>query len=241
MIIAIVVFCIITIFLSCFAIWLKQPETIGKIGERAVFKILRKDKNGYVINNLIIEDENGKTCQIDHVYISSSGVYVIETKNYAGMLFGRENDNEWLQVLNYGKVKNKLYNPVKQNNTHVYRVKQVLNNNAFVFSLIVILRADISNVHAENVIRKNQLKSFISQKRELLLPEEQKRIYEMLCRIKENQVSDGKHVENVIKMRKDIENGICPRCKGELVVRNGKYGKFLGCSNYPKCKFKKQL
>ena len=29
----------------------------------------------------------------------------------------------------------------------------------------------------------------------------------------------------------------CPRDKGELVERVGKYGKFLGCSNYPKCKF----
>jgi restriction system protein len=29
----------------------------------------------------------------------------------------------------------------------------------------------------------------------------------------------------------------CPRCGGELVERMGKYGKFHGCSNFPKCKF----
>lgn len=32
--------------------------------------------------------------------------------------------------------------------------------------------------------------------------------------------------------------GICPRCgKGKLVSRNGKYGKFLGCNRYPRCKY----
>ena len=34
-----------------------------------------------------------------------------------------------------------------------------------------------------------------------------------------------------------IENNICPKCGGTLVERNGKYGTFLGCSNYPKCRF----
>ncbi|WP_209812279.1 topoisomerase DNA-binding C4 zinc finger domain-containing protein [Ammoniphilus resinae] len=30
---------------------------------------------------------------------------------------------------------------------------------------------------------------------------------------------------------------ICPRCERELVQRKGKYGTFLGCSNYPKCRY----
>ncbi len=29
----------------------------------------------------------------------------------------------------------------------------------------------------------------------------------------------------------------CPRCGGVLVRRNGKYGEFIGCSNFPKCRF----
>ncbi|MCX6796475.1 MAG: topoisomerase DNA-binding C4 zinc finger domain-containing protein, partial [Candidatus Falkowbacteria bacterium] len=31
----------------------------------------------------------------------------------------------------------------------------------------------------------------------------------------------------------------CPQCGGSLVEKNGKYGKFWGCTNYPKCKFTK--
>jgi hypothetical protein len=33
----------------------------------------------------------------------------------------------------------------------------------------------------------------------------------------------------------------CPRCGGNLVNRSGKYGNFIGCSNYPKCKYTKQI
>ena len=157
------------------------------------------------------------------------------------MLFGQEKDKEWIQVLNYGKIKNKLYNPVKQNNTHVYKLKKVLNFNAFVFSLIVVLRADISNIEAENVITKRQLKYFFENQHELLSIEEQERIYNILLDLKEKQISDNKHVENVIQTRDNLEKGICPRCNGKLVLREGKNGTFYGCSNYPKCKFTKNI
>jgi len=35
--------------------------------------------------------------------------------------------------------------------------------------------------------------------------------------------------------------GVCPKCGGKLVLRKGKYGKFLGCSKYPKCKYTQNI
>lgn len=32
----------------------------------------------------------------------------------------------------------------------------------------------------------------------------------------------------------------CPRCSGVLLLRNGNYGKFFGCSHYPDCRFTKK-
>lgn len=32
---------------------------------------------------------------------------------------------------------------------------------------------------------------------------------------------------------------LCPRCGGELVKRNGKFGAFFGCSNFPSCRYTK--
>ncbi|MBU3183247.1 topoisomerase DNA-binding C4 zinc finger domain-containing protein [Clostridium estertheticum] len=34
-----------------------------------------------------------------------------------------------------------------------------------------------------------------------------------------------------------VNSGICTKCGGKLVLRNGKYGQFKGCSNYLKCRF----
>ena len=40
----------------------------------------------------------------------------------------------------------------------------------------------------------------------------------------------------------DVEEKIdeqCPQCQGDLVIRYSRYGKFMACSRYPKCKFTK--
>ena len=60
-----------------------------------------------------------------------------------------------------------------------------------------------------------------------------------------NNISDknsrNEHVQNIKTTIKEteekIQNNICPKCGGKLVERNGKYGKFIGCSNYPNCKY----
>ena len=44
-----------------------------------------------------------------------------------------------------------------------------------------------------------------------------------------------------MQKKAEIQNGICPWCGGKLVVRQGKYGIFIGCSNYPKCHYTEKL
>ena len=36
------------------------------------------------------------------------------------------------------------------------------------------------------------------------------------------------------------DGGICPQCGGKLIMRNGKYGSFIGCSNFPNCRYTKK-
>jgi len=48
----------------------------------------------------------------------------------------------------------------------------------------------------------------------------------------------------VYKYRKMIEENsdlMCHKCKGKLVLGSGPYGKFYGCSNYPKCRYIKDI
>ncbi|MCP8615247.1 topoisomerase DNA-binding C4 zinc finger domain-containing protein [Salirhabdus salicampi] len=41
----------------------------------------------------------------------------------------------------------------------------------------------------------------------------------------------------VIPLKKEQHVETCPKCGGGIVERRGKYGKFFGCNNYPKCKY----
>ena len=66
--------------------------------------------------------------------------------------------------------------------------------------------------------------------------------YKKLLELKNNTtISKKEHIKNIHKTQRLIKRGICPRCGGKLVLRNGKYSEFYGCSNYPKCRFKKNI
>lgn len=45
-----------------------------------------------------------------------------------------------------------------------------------------------------------------------------------------------REVEREEWKREHLSTKKCPKCGGEMYIREGKYGKFLGCSNYPNCK-----
>ena len=42
-----------------------------------------------------------------------------------------------------------------------------------------------------------------------------------------------------IKQKHDTD--ICPFCGKKLIKRTGKYGQFMGCTGYPKCKYTRQI
>ena len=51
------------------------------------------------------------------------------------------------------------------------------------------------------------------------------------------------HILWIKQKQRDTNNNKdnkCPLCGGNLVERKGKYGYFIGCSNYPKCKYTKK-
>ena len=108
-------------------------RTAGKSGEAAVFSVLKECDSGtaIVIDNYMVLEE-GQSRQIDHICICSNGVFVIETKNFAGTIYGNENMRMWQQYIR-GK-KYEFYSPVKQNLTHLYCIKKLLPKNVPVAS-----------------------------------------------------------------------------------------------------------
>lgn len=238
------IFVFIAIFACVFTFIIKTPKMKGIIGEHKVRKKIGKTKEGikYVLNDVLFDTEN-KSCQIDHIVINQNGVFVIETKNYSGRIYGTDAQLEWTQVLQYGKVKNKLYNPVKQNQTHIYELKKVIGKDIPIKSLIVFTQNNIQYIKSESVYSLKKIKKAINQPiTEITLSsDEMKDIYNSILNLKnESNTTNRQHVKNINQMKKSIDNNICPRCNGNLILKNSKYGKFYGCENYPKCTFTKK-
>lgn len=67
------------------------------------------------------------------------------------------------------------------------------------------------------------------------------RKYELLMADVDKSVKDSVSAMENIPQEMNMKEEVCPQCQGKLAVRNGKFGKFIGCSNYPKCKYTKNI
>jgi DNA topoisomerase-1 len=54
------------------------------------------------------------------------------------------------------------------------------------------------------------------------------------------ELDKRKEDKSVLKIEDDIK-GICPDCGGNLISRFSRFGKFIACSNYPKCRYTKSI
>lgn len=220
-----------------------SPKGKGMVGEWYVRFLIGKNKPGerYAVHDLMVTDDEGRSSQLDHVLVLPSGIYVIETKNYSGRIYGSDKQLQWTQVLAYGRVKNKLYNPVRQNATHIYRLKEKIGKDVPFYSAIVFVKGNVQYITAEGVYTPRGLVKFLKSSAETVLtPERMEEIYNLLCEIKDNKVtSNSEHIHEIEQMQENIRQNICPRCGKELVLRNGKNGSFYGCSGYPQCRFTK--
>ena len=109
----------------CVLLKIYYPKFRGFMGEFWVKLELGKlPKDKYIaLNDIMIKDDKG-THQIDHLVLSQFGIFVIEMKNYYGLIKGKEFDNKWCQYL--GKTKNYFVNPIHQNYGHIKSLSNLL-------------------------------------------------------------------------------------------------------------------
>jgi hypothetical protein len=108
------------------AIILKSSWFKGWIGELQINLITKVflDRDVYrLIKNVTIPADGGTT-QIDHVIVSRFGVFVVETKNLRGWIFGKEGDAYWTQKLY--RHSEKFQNPLRQNYKHTKTLSEIL-------------------------------------------------------------------------------------------------------------------
>ncbi|MDO8430172.1 MAG: nuclease-related domain-containing protein [bacterium] len=119
---------LVVLAIGVFLIERNTPYFKGKIGERFVSKKLKRlDKNYYKVLDDLLLPSDGKivdTAQIDHIVVSNYGIFVIETKDWYGQVYGSVDKEFWsVYVRGYPK---KLYNPLFQNETHKRAVEALI-------------------------------------------------------------------------------------------------------------------
>lgn len=237
------IYFIILIALSVLVVILK-PKIKGWFGEKAVSAILAGlDKENYkVINDVMLRNSKG-TSQIDHIVVSIYGIFVIETKNYKGWITGTEYAEQWTKNM-YGK-KYKFRNPILQNYGHVKVLEQLLElkEDDFIPIVVFSVDADIKIKSSKHVVYTVNLNKVIRKYKEVKFSSDEVMMF--VDKITNSNICSHEtrkeHVNNIrneiSEKQNKINNKICPKCGGALVERSGKYGKFIGCSNYPKCKY----
>lgn len=105
-----------------------KPYLKGKLGEFAVqtHAKLHLDERYTVLNNVTLPDDQGGTTQIDHIILSPFGLFVVETKNYTGWIFGGEYQKMWTQKIY--KQSFRFQNPLHQNYKHVKVLQSILQD-----------------------------------------------------------------------------------------------------------------
>ncbi|SHI07229.1 nuclease-related domain-containing protein, partial [Clostridium grantii] len=101
----------------------------GNYGEFLTFSYLEKlGKQNKLMTNIYLPKADGSTTEVDLIMLSETGIYVFESKNYSGWIFGDEKNKNWTQSLQ-NKQKNKFYNPIWQNKGHISALKDTLGIN----------------------------------------------------------------------------------------------------------------
>ena len=119
-------------------------EIVGKEGEddvsRAIYTACKYDKRHYrILRNVYIPKRNGEFSEIDVLLLHETGVYVFESKNLSGNIYGNADKLHWLRYRKNGE-KDFIPNPIKQNEGHINYLRDFLKQDRYkfrVFSLIV--------------------------------------------------------------------------------------------------------
>jgi len=227
----------------------KTPWFKGVMGEVFVNTAVKfqLDKNLYhLIHDVTLPTSDGTT-QIDHVIVSKFGVFVIETKNMTGWIFGSQHQKTWTQKIY--KSSTKFQNPLHQNYKHTKTLESLLGlNDQQIHSVIAFVGdSTFKTDMPENVTDGAGYVSYIkSKQREVLTREQVQKIKALiesnsLAKSFKTNIQHTKHVKNIIAEKEQPKEPVCPKCGSSMVkrkTRKGKYAgnEFYGCATYPKCR-----
>lgn len=211
----------------------------GELRIRAATKLRLAGRTYRSLHDLTLPTPDGTT-QVDHVVVSRFGVFVIETKNLSGWIFGDERSRKWTQSI-YGN-RYQFLNPLRQNYKHLKAVENLLGvEPGCLHSVVVFVGSSHFKTEVPpNVLERRELAPYIRSKTDILLTEKQ--VEDAIRTLKRSQVSKlGSRKRHLRNLEANRRNPVCPRCGKEMVLRTAKRGpnpgsQFWGCSGYPNCR-----
>ena len=154
-------------------------ERRGREGESAVCDVLSrlKRKDSIVLNDIMIPTGRGGSSQIDHLVISTRGIFVIETKSHVGYIRGYEHAEYWHQYV--GDTERAFYNPLLQNETHLKAVRKLLSEEFDLpyISMIVFTGASGVDIASDDIVRHRRFLPARRYKRTLQPEKELRRTF----------------------------------------------------------------
>lgn len=113
------------------------PENLGEAQVRKCLLKYCKNKKAYILNNITLRLNDGSTTQIDHILISTKGIFVIETKHYKGWILANAKSKLWTQCVYH--YKNQFQNPIFQNYRHVKAIQNIFPflKTQYIYNIVV--------------------------------------------------------------------------------------------------------
>ena len=177
-----------------------------RLTERELNLVKLLGRKGKVVRNVYIPKDNGETSEIDVLFITQKGIFVIESKNYSGWIFGDDRSAYWTASLPGGK-KNKFYSPIRQNYSHIKWLSQFIGDDVPMFSLIVFSnRCELKKITLSSdkvsVIKRDRLyhtvKTIWESAPDALDNERVNKLYELLKeRRNVDTATKEAHVDNI--------------------------------------------
>lgn len=224
----------------------KTPWFKGLVGEALVkfsARLRLPAKTYHPIHNVTLPTPDGTT-QIDHVFVSRFGIFVVETKNMKGWIFGNEKQAQWTQQI--FKKSFKFQNPLRQNYKHVKALEAALDAPPEIIHSVVVFAGEstFKSPMPANVTRGGGYISYIKSFGEPVLTESQ--VQAAVSQIQSGWLEPTRqtHRQHVQRLKTRADPSAehrCPKCGSIMILRTAKRGtnagnKFWGCSAYPKCR-----
>jgi hypothetical protein len=229
-----------------FRTFLRSPWFKGVRGETSVkfAAWLRLPAKVYhPIHNVTLPTPDGTT-QIDHVFVSCFGIFVVETKNMKGWIFGEEKQKQWTQK--FFKKSFKFQNPLRQNYKHVKALEALLDAPPAVIHSVVVFvgKSTFKSPMPANVTHSGGYITYIKSFHKAVLSDAQ--VQKAVTQIQSDRLTPSwktnrQHVRHLKNRFDPNMKKKCPKCGSSMVLRTAQRGsnagnQFWGCSAYPDCK-----